>query len=442
MMLSLRRLLFFVVASIFTCILLSLPVVPAQKDDGNNNGKDDDDDDDDGTSGLPPLLDSDDIAYFFENGDTDRLFWALSNVFARSARNPDAEQIVHGQLPEQLVSRGGGSVYTTAYKMKHDLEQAEYLAENLEDQKLAHFFASVVAPTYRRVLERIPSLDKLQRTSGLYPFQKPDLEAEIQAIYNKALHQTAHSVGELKDEKGNLLPLINPNLNVELIESQWLGNEKILLGDTPHPGIIVIDNVLSAEALASIQKIMWESTVWYQTKLPLKFGGYVGAYIDDGLNDEILLRLSVELHGKLPRIFENHPLKYLWAYKYDSEYTGINLHADQAAVNVNIWLTPDEANLDPASGGLVVFTAKPPPEWNFAQYNTDTAFVRERLLRPTGFANVTIPYKTNRAVIFDSALFHQTDHFKFKEGYKNRRINLTLLYGDMQLSSSIVKDEL
>jgi hypothetical protein len=55
----------------------------------------------------------------------------------------------------------------------------------------------------------------------------------------------------------------------------------------------------------------------------------------------------------------------------------------------------------------------------------------ETLLKPTNYANVTIPYKQNRAVLFDSALFHHTDKFKFKKGYENRRINLTLLYGDM-----------
>ena len=40
-----------------------------------------------------------------------------------------------------------------------------------------------------------------------------------------------------------------------------------------------------------------------------------------------------------------------------------------------------------------------------------------------------IPYKQNRLVIFDSALFHKTDFFKFKEGYKDRRINLTIMFG-------------
>jgi len=43
---------------------------------------------------------------------------------------------------------------------------------------------------------------------------------------------------------------------------------------------------------------------------------------------------------------------------------------------------------------------------------------------------MTIPYRANRAVIFDSDLFHQTDTIRFKPGYCNRRINVTLLYGE------------
>jgi hypothetical protein len=33
-------------------------------------------------------------------------------------------------------------------------------------------------------------------------------------------------------------------------------------------------------------------------------------------------------------------------------------------------------------------------------------------------------------VIFDSDLFPKTDRIVFKEGYLNRRINITLLYGE------------
>ena len=58
--------------------------------------------------------------------------------------------------------------------------------------------------------------------------------------------------------------------------------------------------------------------------------------------------------------------------------------------------------------------------------------VIEHLLKPTNFANITVPHKANRAVIFDSALFHQTDKYKFQQGYENGRINLTLLFGKMK----------
>ncbi|CAN0250185.1 unnamed protein product, partial [Laminaria digitata] len=41
---------------------------------------------------------------------------------------------------------------------------------------------------------------------------------------------------------------------------------------------------------------------------------------------------------------------------------------------------------------------------------------------------VTVPYRQNRVVMFDSRLLHETDTFRFREGYENRRINLTFLF--------------
>ena len=41
----------------------------------------------------------------------------------------------------------------------------------------------------------------------------------------------------------------------------------------------------------------------------------------------------------------------------------------------------------------------------------------------------TIPYKFNRAVLFNSAYFHETDNIDFKDGYESRRINITYLFG-------------
>ena len=108
--------------------------------------------------------------------------------------------------------------------------------------------------------------------------------------------------------------------------------------------------------------------------------------------------------------------------------SGIQIHADEAAVNVNFWITPDDANLDPDHGGLVVWDKVAPLDWNFDQYNGDVELPR-RFLKEAGARSVTVPYRANRAVIFDSDLFHETDTITFKDGYENRRLNVTLLYG-------------
>ena len=125
----------------------------------------------------------------------------------------------------------------------------------------------------------------------------------------------------------------------------------------------------------------------------------------------------------------------LWGFKYDSELSGIQIHADQAAVNVNFWITPDEANLDPESGGLVIWDKAAPLEWSFDEYNNKGQMIRD-FLAQSGAKSVTVPHRSNRAVIFDSDLFHETDRIAFKEGYLNRRINVTMLYGRREDAAS------
>ena len=62
------------------------------------------------------------------------------------------------------------------------------------------------------------------------------------------------------------------------------------------------------------------------------------------------------------------------------------------------------------------------------KYNADSDAIRSFLSRSQA-KSVTVPYRANRAVIFDSDLFHETDAMDFETGYTNRRINVTLLYG-------------
>jgi len=187
-----------------------------------------------------------------------------------------------------------------------------------------------------------------------------------------------------------------------------------------------LDGLLTQEALASLRRFCLESTIWKRDYE----NGYLGAFLGDGFSCPLLLQIAEELRLKFPRIFQHHLLTQTWAFKYDSERTGLNIHADAAAVNVNFWITPDEANLDSEHGGLVVWDKEAPRDWNFKDYNNtaNEPKVREFLLS-SGANAVTIPYRANRAVIFNSDLFHETDRFHFKDDYESRRLNITLLYG-------------
>jgi len=79
---------------------------------------------------------------------------------------------------------------------------------------------------------------------------------------------------------------------------------------------------------------------------------------------------------------------------------------------------------------LVVYDKEAPKEWNFKDYNSDQN--KSKILtwlREVGAQAVKIPYRANRAVVFNSDLFHETDEISFKDDYLSRRINVTLLYG-------------
>ena len=190
------------------------------------------------------------------------------------------------------------------------------------------------------------------------------------------------------------------------------------------PPLVVIDNFLSPQALANLRQFCEEASIFktaYST-------GYMGAFLSGGFSPPVLLAIAQELREAMPEVVGPHPLMQSWAFKYDQRRQGINMHADFARVNVNFWITPDEACADPTTGGMVVYDAPAPRGWNFQDYNSDSdkmmAFVRLH-----GAPPIRVPYKANRCVLFDSTLFHTTDEIHFKPGYTNRRVNVTLLFG-------------
>lgn len=289
---------------------------------------------------------------------------------------------------------------TTRAKLRHDAEQFRYLAERGAGEEFVHRAVDCEA-----MLAALPAV----ADGAVVPLPR---RAGADAWYNRATHLAS----------APRLPAgaLSPDLDAAAIEADYRRRA---------PGITWVDGLLTPEALQGLRRYCLESTVWYDFD---HVNGYVGAYLQDGFAAPLLLQIAEELPARLPGIFGRRPLLQLWAYKYDSRLPGIDMHADFAAVNVNFWITPDDANLDPDSGGLRLWDREAPAGWTSDEYNTYDPVAQTRIrryLEDSGASEIRVPYRQNRCVIFNSDLFHQTDDIRFRPGYANRRINITMLYG-------------
>jgi tetratricopeptide (TPR) repeat protein len=187
------------------------------------------------------------------------------------------------------------------------------------------------------------------------------------------------------------------------------------------PKFAVIDDALSPAALADLQAFCMESSIWSSAHRD----GYVIAAPEDGMACPLMAQVITELRAALPEILGTLSLHYIAGFKYAAG-KGSDVHADSAAVNINLWVTPDEANLEPGRGGLQVWDLVSPGDPQL--FNGDTVATRA-LLEKSGARPTIVPYRCNRMVVFDSDLFHETDQFLFRDSYADRRVNITMLFG-------------
>jgi tetratricopeptide (TPR) repeat protein len=297
-----------------------------------------------------------------------------------------------GKVSESFVYRS---------RLKHDVEQIEYLQRQ--------GVLGVEVDSYRDALRRLrKEVDSLAAPGNRVPIP-PTLIEMVAPSFNALLHVAPCE--RLPD------CALNPELDASAVEERYYAT---------HPEVTHIDHLLKPEALDRLRRFCWESTIWKKDYE----NGYIGAFLGDGFATPLLFQIATELRLKFPRIFKEHRLTQAWAFKQDSTRRGLNIHADAAAVNVNFWITADDANLNPNAGGLVVWDKEAPRHWNFKTYNSERN--RPKILewlRQVGGQTVRIPYRANRAVVFNSDLFHETDEVSFKDDYTSRRINITLLYG-------------
>ena len=288
------------------------------------------------------------------------------------------------------------------FRLKHDFEQAKYLSSNNYETDEVEIFKKISNEILNRKENKEDennSNKKILLTqteiSNLLPFYKSD-----------HIYKTKKISGSC----------INPNKNWQQVENEYFNSTN---------QIMYIDDFLSEESLIELRKFCLISKVWnteYKNK-------YLGAFSNSGFISPIHWQITIDLQEKLPKLFGPHRVAKIWGFKYDSKLgEGINIHADAAIHNLNFWITPDEYNNNKNSGGLKVYDTPTPEDWSFADYNNNDDKIY-KYLNDNNANCINIPYRFNRAVLFNSAYFHETDEIDFKDEYEGRRVNNTYLFG-------------
>jgi Flp pilus assembly protein TadD len=281
----------------------------------------------------------------------------------------------------------------TRQKLEHDAEQFLHLSQRTRDR----LRFELLARSYRAIAQQVS--DEVTALS----------QAQIDVLgddYNTPIHlrEAPEVAGRVVNERAD---------------------RAALAAQVDEQGAIFVDDLLAPQALDSLRRFLLESTIWHDFS---HIAGFVASYLEDGLACPLLLQIADELRSVFPEILGAHPLCQAWAFKGLRAQSAVDVHADDAAVSVNFWVTPTQACLNPGRGGLVVCRAPPPDDWEIKDYEAD----RERIvtfLEQRAPGNLVVPYRQNRAVIFRSRLFHYSDRPEFASEYENHRINLTLLYG-------------
>jgi len=284
---------------------------------------------------------------------------------------------------------------TNRVKLQHDADQLSYLV----DRQLVPGSLTGAIAEHRALLAQMRG----DRTFEIVPAAWPRLTAQ----HNRLIH--------LRETPARPEGALSAGWDGAAVERDYRAHA---------PGFTWFDGLLTAAARRELWRFCVESTIWFQ----MTFKNEVSATLFNGFCCPLLLQIAQELRQRLPSLLGDKPLALAWAYKYCGPFSGLGPHADDGAVAVNFWLTPDEANEDPERGGLVIWN-RLVPEHYLRRDRPAQQEIIQSLIREPGATAVTVPYRCNRAAVFDGMIVHSTDQFRFKDGYENRRINVTLLYG-------------
>ena len=329
-------------------------------------------------------------------------------------------------------------------KIRHDVHQFKYL---LQDPSLSiekHANLEQASASYLHLLSILIQVTN-ENTNMTLAWETVDRRLRQELNYNDKLN--------VQKFYSKILHLPYPTIKKYQSALREDINIQQAINDYKKKGIVIIDSALTQYMLLSLQDFAASATIFHDPR-----NGYLGGYASGGMISEITMLLAHEISQQFSQIMEGENLVQMWMYKYDAaanshqnkKESGIALHADDAYININIWLTKtqtkvvhvDRQQTDDGGGGLLIYPhLRAKKEDPFVLFNTKGSMrihVDAETRSTDGNGNdggkdldvVQIPHSTNRMVIFDSSMYHQSDGgMDFGTGYEEQRINLTLLFG-------------
>jgi tetratricopeptide (TPR) repeat protein len=312
----------------------------------------------------------------------------------------DAQTFATTESPETALR----PICTSRFDLTSITEQLAYLLDK-----------NKVDPSFRQMLSLYESV-----LGEIDPALEETATVTLTAEQTARIAQSHHKIIHYFDTPSVLPHAVNPKLNFAEIEDAYLASPV---------AVVHFDDFLTPQALNALWQFCLDATIFF-ARGP---GKIMTSYLGTGFHSSLLFQIAAELKQRFPRVLGRHVLGNMWAYRYPPKGEGVGAHTDEGAVTFNFWITPNEANLEPGTGGLIVHAKEQPMDWDWNRFNfeKDRPAVRatlEEFLRSA--EKVVIPYRRNRALLFHSNLFHRSDSFHFKVGHRHRRTNITILFGE------------
>ncbi len=208
---------------------------------------------------------------------------------------------------------------------------------------------------------------------------------------------------------------------VDLIANRdWKAVERQYIETSPY-NYAVMDDFLTPEACTQVRQAIvenkgWSFMNWQAEELFIRNFDLPAA--------EQIAQAMVQL---VPGILANLVMVQHIAFMHQRN-NGLCPHSDTGLVTLDIWLTPDDYNLDPDTGGLLLYDVKRTSDQDIHQFNARPWCV-EYYEQNTRGGNAKVGYRFNRAILFDARNFHASDRMRFaSDGAHTYRINYALLF--------------